>query len=249
MKVPGEEVTILRAKDDLLLSGDGRRNQTSKVYEVIRSDILNGRLIPERKLKVQELAVELDVSPGAVREALSRLVPEHLVVSRDQRGFVVAPLSLDDLNELTDLRCEIEAIVLRRSVELGDVNWEANILAAEHRLRSRNPALSEDEMKRTWTQNHAAFHTALVSGCNNSRLVSLHAQLYEQSERYRGLMFHVELTRNIDDEHHKMVELALARDINGLVDAMIEHLNLTTKLIVQAFGHTNGATAHAPRGA
>ena len=77
---------ILRSKDDLLLNGDGPRNQTSKVYEAIRSDILSGRLVPEKKLKVQELAVELDVSPGAVREALSRLVPEQLVVSRDQRS-------------------------------------------------------------------------------------------------------------------------------------------------------------------
>jgi DNA-binding GntR family transcriptional regulator len=99
-------------------------------------------------------------------------------------------------------------------------------------------------MKKLWMQNHAAFHTALVSACDNRRMVALHAQLYEQSERYRGLMFHVEpLPRDVDTEHHKMVELALARDVKGLIDAMVDHMQLTTKLIVQAFGHTEVAAA------
>ena len=105
---------MLQITDYPAIESDGPRSQTSLAYEVIRSDILNGRHLPEKKLKIQELALELDVSPGAVREALSRLVPEQLVVSRDQRGFVVAPLSIADLIDLTDLRCEIEAVALRR---------------------------------------------------------------------------------------------------------------------------------------
>lgn len=234
----------LPVSEDFLPNGDGPRSQTSMAYEVIRSDILNGRLVPEKKLKIQELAVQLDVSPGAVREALSRLVPERLVVLRDQRGFVVAPLSLDDLNDLTNLRCEIEAIALRWSVEHGDVNWEANILAAEHRLRSRSTGSSEDDTRRIWTQNHAAFHTALISACGSRRLLALHAQLYEQSQRYRGLLtFHVEADRDVDGEHHKIVEFALARNVKGLVDGMVNHLRLTTKLIVQSYGQPGASRA------
>lgn len=232
---------IRRASDSSLVGSVAPRSQTSIAYEVIRSEILNGSLMPEKKLKIQELAVELDVSPGAVREALSRLVPEQLVVSRDQRGFIVAPLSLTDLADLTDIRCEIEGIALRRSVELGDVNWEANILAAEHRLRSTRPGLNEDDAKKIWAQNHAAFHAALVSACGSRRLLALHAQLYEQSERYRGLMFHIGETRDVAGEHRKIVEFALARDVEGLVDVTIAHLRLTTDLIIKAFGHTGAA--------
>ena len=54
-------------------------------------------------------------APARIREALSRLVPEQLAVSREQRGFVVAPLSVADLEDLTDVRCEIEGIALRRT--------------------------------------------------------------------------------------------------------------------------------------
>lgn len=226
-----------RFTDNLALAGELPRSQTTKAYEFIRFAILDGRLAPERKLKIQELAAELDISPGAVREALSRLIPEQLVVSRDQRGFVVAPLSMADLLDLTDLRCEIEAVALRRSVQLGGIDWEADILAAEHRLRSRNPELSDDETKRQWVEHHKAFHFALVSACGSRRLLALHSQLYEQSERYRGLiMFHLEKERDVDAEHREIISLALARKTESLIESVIGHLRLTTELIIKTFG-------------
>jgi DNA-binding GntR family transcriptional regulator len=225
------QVTDIRA-----LESEGPRSQTTLAYELIRSDILTGRHLPEKKLKIQELAAELDVSPGAVREALSRLVPEQLVVSRDQRGFVVAPLSIADLIDLTDLRCEIEAVALRRSVERADRDWEANILAAEHRLGGQFVVIGTDEFKLNpaWVKMHAAFHTALVSACGSRRLLALHAQLYEQSERYRGLSLHVETPRNVTDEHSDIVKMALARDAESLIRTTVEHLRKTTDLIVAA---------------
>lgn len=230
------KMILPRPSGDLALDEDSPRSQTTIAYEVIRSDILGGRLVPQKKLKIQELASELDISPGAVREALSRLILEQLVVSRDQRGFAVAPLSLADLADLTDLRCEIEAVALRRSVERGDVNWEVAILGAEHRLRNLDPELGMEEAKRLWVRNHAAFHNALVSACGSRRLLLLHAQLYEQSERYRGLMFHVEAKRDVEGEHREIVALALARDTEQLVARLVEHLRTTTDLIIEAFG-------------
>jgi GntR family carbon starvation induced transcriptional regulator len=227
---------ILRVKDDFAADVEGPRNQTTVAYEAIRADILNGRHVPEKKLKIQELAEELGVSPGAVREALSRLIPESLVVSRDQRGFLVAPLSLADLADLTDIRCEIESLALRRSVALGDINWEAGILAAEHRLRSKAVAVGDEDPGARWRQNHAAFHLALVSACGSRRLLALHGQLYEQSERYRGLLFHLNSDRDVEVEHHRIVEFALNRDADSLVEAMVGHLRVTTALIVEGFG-------------
>lgn len=226
---------ILRVKDDSVDQSEGPRNQTSMAYEVIRTDILLGRHTPDKKLKIQDIAEELGVSPGAVREALSRLVPEELVVSRDQRGFLVAPVSPTDLEELTDLRCEIEAIALRRSVQRGDVNWEAAILAAEHKLKSEPIVADGEDPRIKWAQNHAQFHLALISACGNRRLISLHTQLYEQSERYRGLLFHLETDRDVDEEHHDIVQYALKRDAKALVLATVDHLRKTTELIIAAF--------------
>lgn len=205
------------------------RSQTTAAYSAIRTDILEGNHKPGAKLKISDLAQALEVSPGAIREALSRLVPERLVVSRDQKGFVVAPLSIEDLRDLTDLRCEIEEIALRRSVERGDINWEAGILASDHRLHGLPGILNQD-----WVRAHAAFHAALVSACGSPRLLTLHEQLYEQSERYRGLSDKVKSGRDVKGEHRQIVKFAMARDANGLVETVLNHIRETTRLIIQS---------------
>lgn len=226
---------MLSISEPMIRDGGSPRSQATFAYEAIRGDILTGLHTPDKKLKIQDLANELAVSPGAVREALSRLVPEQLVVSRDQRGFAVAPLSIGDLEDLTDLRCEIEAIALRKSVEQGDVDWEAGLLAAAHRLRVTPMRIDGHVgLNPGWVAAHSGFHAALVAACGSRRLIALHAQLYEQSERYRGLSSHLETTRNVDDEHQEIVNLALDRDADGLINATLDHLRRTTNLIVAA---------------
>jgi len=213
------------------------RSQTSVAYARLREDILAGRLQPGERLKIAEIAGALEVSPGAIREALSRLVPERLVVFRDQRGFMVAPLSIEDLEDLTDLRCEVEAIALRRSVLRGEVGWEGSVLAAAHRLRRTKIMTSVDRsLNRDWVERHRAFHTALVSACGSPRLLDLHAQLYEQSERYRSLSFPVlgERERDRQSEHQALADAALERDADLLVELMVRHFRETTARIVKA---------------
>jgi GntR family carbon starvation induced transcriptional regulator len=207
---------------------EGPRSQTSFAYGQLRADILAGRYAPGERLKISDLAKALEVSPGAIREALSRLVPDQLVV---------APLSVEDLEDLTDLRCEIEAIALRRSVEHGGPDWEGTVLAAAHRLR-RTQIVSETDHSLTadWVERHAAFHMALVSACDSPRLITLHAQLYEQSERYRGLsvLAQSEEKRDVATEHQAIVDAALDRDADRLIGLVLTHFRRTTALIVDA---------------
>ena len=226
---------MLKLLETASVEGTARRSQTTAAYTTIRQKILSGRLQPGEKLKITDLAHALQVSPGAIREALNRLVPEQLVVSRDNKGCIVAPLSIDDLEDLTEFRCEIEAIGLRRSVVRGDTAWEGRVLAEAHHL-SKTPNRSTIDGSRTpeWNERHQAFHTALVSACCSKRLLALHAQLYQQSERYRGLAVHLEGDRDAAEEHQQLVDAALHRDADLLVELMLRHLRSTTHLIVRA---------------
>src|SRR3546814_15020333 len=125
-----------------------------------------------KKLKVHGLALSLGISPGAVREALFRLVSEHLVETRDQRGFAVTPVSITDLQELTDLRCDIESIACRRSVERGGIEWEGGLVAAQYKLRATSARFTEDsEVSLEFLAAHAAFHQALVAADGHQRLI------------------------------------------------------------------------------
>src|SRR3546814_13711371 len=69
-------------------------------------------------------------SSDLVREALSRLDAEGLVISSNQRGFRIAPISIDDLQDLTSVRIDVEINCLKHSLRLGDLGWETNLVAA-----------------------------------------------------------------------------------------------------------------------
>jgi DNA-binding GntR family transcriptional regulator len=214
------------------------RSQTHDVYERVRADILACRLAPGVKLRIADLCESLGgVSLGAVREALSRLAADELVISEPQRGFTVAPVSGVDLEELTLARVEVEGWCLRAAIAKGGVRWEAGIEAA-FRTLARTPYFAQDDSDRlsdTWVASHAAFHEALVAAAGNSWLLRIREQLYRQSERYRRLSVPVNpQRRDVEAEHRSIMEAALARDADRAVERLSMHLRLTTRILLDA---------------
>ena len=117
------------------MAGAGRTgSRTEDAHTQLRADILACRIRPGERLRILELAGRLGVSHTVVREALSRLSADGLVVAEAQRGFTVAPVSPKELADLTDVRVTIECDALRRSIERGDIAWESRIVASAHAL-------------------------------------------------------------------------------------------------------------------
>lgn len=203
-------------------------NLTENTYSVLRGEILACRLRPGQQLKIHEICSRLRVSPSAVREALSRLTAEDLVVSKAQKGFRVAPVRVDDLEDLTRTRVEIECMCLRRAIAIGGIDWETGLVAAHHRLSRIASPLDSDE----WSDAHARYHLALVAACDSAWSLRLRALLYAQSERYRRLTLSTaRLERDVDAEHRALVEAALARDAGQACHLLAEHLSLTAALV------------------
>uniref|UniRef100_UPI002090A510 hypothetical protein n=1 Tax=Acinetobacter baumannii TaxID=470 RepID=UPI002090A510 len=78
-----------------------------------------------------------------LREILSRLASEKLVVAEGQRGFEVMPISVANLREIAALRQLLECHALEQSFAQGDLEWEGRVIAAHHKL-----AQMEERMKR-----------------------------------------------------------------------------------------------------
>ena len=171
-----------------------------------------------------------------MREALSRLTSEGLVVAEPQRGFRVAPISADELSDLTQVRAQIEGACLERAIAVGDVGWEARLVAAFHRL-SRTPEREPGDpqrMNEAWSAAHAAYHEALVAACDSPWLLRLRATLYAQSERYRRLSVPLaEITRDLNREHQDIMDAAFARDGGRARTLMTRHLELTTRILLE----------------
>jgi GntR family carbon starvation induced transcriptional regulator len=221
---------------------EGARTQSGAAYEALRDAIVSCRLEPGAKIKISDAAAEFEFSPGAVREALSRLAAERMAVATAQKGFTVAAISADELVDLTRTRIAIEQLCLKSAIANGDVEWEASILAAFHRLhripinapgaRSLNPG---------WAAAHNAFHAALASACDSRWTLTIREMLYAQSERYRNLSKMTGTSRDIDAEHKGLLDACLARDSEAACKRIEAHLRRTMDILLASPRLANGA--------
>jgi DNA-binding GntR family transcriptional regulator len=107
------------------LQADSPATLIARAYEQLRSDIIEGVLLPGEKLRIEHLRERYEVSAGTLREAVTRLVSDALVTTEGQRGFRVAPIALQELQDLTRLRVQIETEALRQSIRAGGAQWRA----------------------------------------------------------------------------------------------------------------------------
>jgi len=199
------------------------------VHEQLRERVISGAFKPGERLHVDRLRLEFGVSTSTMREAISRLLIDSLVISEQQRGFRVAPLSLKDFRDITDARKVIEEQALRASLANRTEDWEADLVGAFHRLSTvENRLLVEGraELAADWDTRNAHFHDCLVKNCNNTWLIRFRRTLHQHSYRYhRMILGDTSLRRDVRAEHAAIFEAAMAGDIErcvALIDAHIE---------------------------
>jgi GntR family carbon starvation induced transcriptional regulator len=196
------------------------------VLTSIRNDILELRLTPGAKLPFELLREKYDVGLSPLRESLSRLVAEGLVIGEDQRGFKVAPMTEEDFIDLTSLRREIEVLAVTRSVERGGDTWEAELVGAFHHM-SLVVATTSRDFPTEWSRRHKTFHEALVAACGSPRLLHLRRQLFDQFMRYHRIApHHVWRNSILDTEHKKLMDAALSRNIEKSKKLTREHIRV-----------------------
>ena len=222
---------------------------SDQAYRILRDRILRGTTVAGEKLKIDVLQRDLEISSSPLREALNRLAAENLVVADERRGFRAAPVSVEDLGDLTAMRVVVEPGALAAAMSLGSDEWESNVVAAFYRLQRIERMVSQGESLRDdeWTTRHKAFHMALVSGCGSARLLELCSKLFDQSERYRRLSASFRRkSRNTPVEHQKLCEAALARKPEA-VALLRRHIELTADHVTAALTKIRGAPLPASK--
>jgi DNA-binding GntR family transcriptional regulator len=223
-------------------------NRTTQTYETLKQELLAGMHPPRSKLLIDQIAERFGVSLSAVREALSRLTSDRLVVAEPQRGFTVAPVSAEDLIDLTAVRIDIETRCLRRSILRGNLEWEGRLLDGWHQLSRTPPFLAGGAraLNPDWTRLHTRFHDDLIAACDSVWWLRLRDQLFIQAERYRHMSLpYARVERNVDEEHRAILEATLARDANRACEALADHLQRTADILLAS----NAPFDDVPRGA
>ena len=210
----------------------------ARVYQDIRRDIVNGVLPAGSKLRMEALSNRYDVGLTPLREALARLVGDSVVVTEGQRGFWVAPLSIEELEDISNVRSLIETEALTRSIEQGDDAWEKELTAAFEnltRVETKLGASPSDEQMQDWELANRHFHETLVAACGSPWLIRLRDTMYRQAERYR----HISLMtshedRCLHDEHEGIYHAAMNRQTLKAARLTELHLNRTAEAVAEA---------------
>src|SRR6476660_3935216 len=116
-----ETLTILEHPQPPMSAGDSG-------YHRIRSDIIFGVLTPSGRLKLDSMKEDYGLSVSTLREILNRLASEGFVVAKGQRGFEVAPVSIQNLRELAQLLILLEHHAMTDSFRAGDMEWEGRVV-------------------------------------------------------------------------------------------------------------------------
>jgi DNA-binding GntR family transcriptional regulator len=219
----------------------GGRTQASILEQALRQDLINGCFEAGAKLRLKELAARYEAGVIPLREALSRLCASGFVVAVDQKGFRVAELSEDDLRDITLARQRIESLALREAIARADPAWEAEVVAALHRLKRIAITIpgSDRQMSPDWEKAHTDFHATLMQGCGSAWLQRFSTQLRDQTARYRYLSLAVaspERGSEVRAEHLAIMNAVLAGDADLACELLAQHYQTTADLLLAHMG-------------
>ncbi|MEU3193034.1 GntR family transcriptional regulator [Streptomyces sp. NPDC006992] len=212
----------------------GKRMLSEQVYAHLRDAIMRGDHAPGDALKPQDLAKAQGVSLVVVREALVRMVGEGLADRLPNRGFAVPAFSDRRWQGIVEARQAVEPVMLRMSVERGDLDWEVRVRAAHHRL-ARTPEYIPDEgahYSSAWAEAHRVFHRTLLEGCGNPVLLETFDRMWTASELARRWSAHRRPDRDGPLEHRQLEEAALTRDGDTAAALLVQHLARTANALV-----------------
>jgi DNA-binding GntR family transcriptional regulator len=224
-----------------------KRTLASAAYDHLCRDVVHGVLKPGDKLRFNQLVESYGFGVSTLREALTRMMGDGLVVLEDQRGFTVSPVSREQLLDLLQMRLLLEEQAIRLSIERGGVEWEVGVMSAFHRLFKADGAGDDPRLTEDWERCHADFHRALLAGCGSPLLLQMRETLFRQGERYRRLyQKYVARERDHLGEHRLIMEAAQRRDADETVRLVTAHLRKTVEDVLHSDFIREPAEAKTP---
>ena len=211
-----------RARLETVFSGrHDRRKVTDWVYEELKSAIVDLRLAPGEPLREATLAERLGVSKTPIREALTRLEQEGLVVTTSFKGAVVTRYSRQDLIEIYELRELLENAAVRAAAESMTEQDRARLDRISRESRRLQSAKDTGELAALISE----FDVVLFDQVRNHRIQALIENLRAHLTRIGQLT--AEIPGRIEasvDEHEKIVKAIAGRDPQLAEQCMREHI-------------------------
>ncbi len=202
-----------------------------RVYATLKHRVLTCAMLPGQRVVEKELCAEMGISRTPLREALNRLALEGLVVLRPFRGYVIAPLTVDDFRELCELRRILESeaaalSALRATPE--DIEELAATVKTEYTPGDQQTYVA-------YLRNNSTFHLALARCTHNRQLIAavMSALDHHQRPLYLGLGVGIDGAASTA-EHVEVVEAVRTHDPDRARALMLLHIGRAESRVVTA---------------
>jgi DNA-binding GntR family transcriptional regulator len=208
----------LDSKGKLIIS---RLSLHEQVANQLRRMIVSGELAAGEKIRVNELAEQLDVSLTPLREALKVLAGEQLVALLPNRGAIVAPLTVEDTRQLFEAIAGIEAMAAELAAKRITPGQLAELEERHERMRSSFESGDNSQ----YFEMNREIHDMVVEFAGNPILVQIRSQLAIRAERAR-FMAVASGTHRLEamQEHEDLMEALRQGDAKRAHDTWRQHL-------------------------
>jgi DNA-binding GntR family transcriptional regulator len=199
-----------------------RSTLSEQIYDILKDDIITKEILPGTKLTLKSLQERFDVSSTPIREALTRLSEDDLVVYYSNVGVKVIELTEKDLDELFEFMGDLDSLAIRYAFESNDKDTILDELRIN--LDISKAAMGKPDFH-NWNQSSDKFHLIFYNYCNNKRLCAaankMRGQMTILSNSYERFP---EYQNNIENDHVDIYEALLNNDIQLAQEKMRDHL-------------------------
>lgn len=210
---------------------DSLEHQAS-VYEMIREDIISGRLESNERLKVADLAERYGTSTNPVREALQQLRGEGFVLMEPNRGARVRPIDADFVRDIIEIEVMIEAALTRWFVSIANDADIVELEAIQAEIEQNN---FDDRLRHG--QLDTRFHQFIYDRHYNRHAAEL---WWKHREILRAISrrFPTSLSRRVSvlKEHRELIERIRAQDADGAAAVVARHVEGSGRHIIEQMG-------------
>lgn len=218
------------------------RSVTDLVTTELRRSIVSGDLAPGETFSLRKIATMLDVSFIPVREALRNLEGEGLVITRPGRSACVAPLYLEDLQAIYQLRRTLEPEIARRSAKLIS---DAELDQLQAQVEDFG---DERHTIQTVYDAHHDFHAALLAPAATIWDKRVLNSLWRAAERYIRIGFSKADPDPQDrprrqEAHEVLLDAFRAHDADAVAEAVLVHLTRNEETALRALAEDPSVAA------
>ncbi|MBN1835544.1 MAG: GntR family transcriptional regulator [Spirochaetales bacterium] len=219
------------------------RDVKERIYIELFNRIFDGRYESQTRLKEAELAGEFGVSRTPIREVLQQLAKDGMVQILPNRGAVVHSLTADDIEEIYEIRRQLELLALEFAVPAMSLRRLAE-------LRSRVEADLAHPDREAESNSDNDLHLYIILASNRPRLINMLSQLLRLIHRFRYLGFgDPREARRATREHLQLIDALIERDLAKAKAVLNEHVDNSKRLAISILTRKPAAlrSAHSSR--